>query len=68
MGGLKPGGDEDWKIKLVGNPSPIKIKYLWLIPKFSNILRGTRLTMERIVGLKIRTRITNQERQVVRNL
>jgi len=65
MGGLKPGGDEDWKIKLVGNPSPINIKYPWLIPKFSNILRGTRLTAECIAGLKIGTGITNQEREVL---
>ena len=36
MGGLKPEGDEDWKIKL-----------------FSNIPRGTRLTAERMDGLKI---------------
>jgi len=64
-GGLKPGGDEDWKIKLVGNPSPINIKYPWLIPKFSNIPRGTRLTAERIAGLKIGMGITNQEREVL---
>jgi len=35
-GGLKPEGDEDWKIKL-----------------FSKIPRGTRLTAERMDGLKI---------------
>jgi len=46
-GGLKPGGDEDWKSKLVGNPSPMNPKYPWLITKFSGITRGTRLTSER---------------------
>jgi len=61
-GGLKPGGDEDWKIKLVGNSSPVNIKYPWLSPKFSNIPRGTRLTAERFAGLKIGTGITNQEK------
>jgi len=64
-GGLKPGGNEDWKIKLVGNPSPINIKYPWWIPKFSNIPRGIRLTAERIAGLMIETGITNQERNVL---
>jgi len=64
-GGLKPGGEKDWKIKLVRNPSPVNIKYPWLIPKFSNIPRGLRLTAERIAGLKIGTGITNQEREVL---
>jgi len=64
-GGLKPAGDEDWRIKRVGNPSPVNIKYPWLIPKFSNIPRGTRLTAERFAGLKIGTGITNQEKEVL---
>jgi len=64
-GGLKPGDDEDWKIKLVGNPLQVNIKYPWLIPKFSNILRRTRLTAERFAGLKIGTGITNQEMEVL---
>jgi len=58
-GGLNTEGDEDWKIKLAGNPSPINIKYPWLIPKFSNIPSGTRLTAERIAGLKTGMGITN---------
>ena len=65
MRGLKPGGDEDWKIKLVGNLSPVNIKYSWLSPKFSNILKGTRLTVERFAGLKIGTGITNQENKIL---
>jgi len=64
-GGLKHEGDEDSKIKLVRNPSPINIKYLWLIPKFSNIPRGTRLTTEHISGLKIGMGITNQEKEIL---
>jgi len=49
-GQLKPGGDEDWKSKLVENPTPMNPKYPWLIPKFSGITKGTRLTSERIEG------------------
>jgi len=64
-GGLKPRGDEDWKIKLVGNPSPINIKYSWLIPKFSNIPRGMRLTAERMDGLKIGKSIMQQEKNIL---
>ena len=64
-GELKREGNEDWKIKFVGNLSLINIKYPWLIPKFLNIPRGTRLISQCIAGLKIRIGITNQERKVI---
>jgi len=63
--GLKPEGNEDWKIKLIGVPSPVNSKYTWLIPKFSTIARGTRLTTERIAGVKIGDQIMKQEKEVL---
>ena len=65
MGGLKPGGDEDWKLKLAGNPSRANAKYPWLIAKFSDMVKGPRLTKERIDGLKIGKGVSQQEKDVL---
>ena len=40
-------------------------KYLWLIPKFSDIVRGQRLTPDWLEKLKIREKITFVEREVL---
>ena len=64
-GGLKPEGDEDWKLKLAGNPSPVNAKYPWLIPKFSDRVKGTRLTKEHIDRLKIGKGVAQQEKDVL---
>jgi len=48
MGGIKPEGSENWKKLLIGLPCPESKKYPWLIPKFSDIERGSRLTTKRI--------------------
>jgi len=65
MGGLKPGVDEDWKLKLAGHPSPVNAKYPWLIPKFLDMVKGTRLTKEHIDGLKIAKGVSQQEKDVL---
>jgi len=64
-GGLKPVGDEDWKLKLAGNPSPANAKYLWLIPKFSDMVKRTRLTKEYIHKLKIGKGVSQRENDVL---
>jgi len=50
---------------LIGLPCPENKKYPWLIPKFSDIERGSRLTPERIEKLKIGKGITKEEREVL---
>jgi len=62
-GGIKPEGSENWKKLLIGLPCPENKKYPWLIPKFSDIERGSRLTPERIEKLKIGKGIMKEERE-----
>jgi len=64
-GGIKPEGSENWKKLLIGLQYPENKKYLWLIPKFSDIERGSRLTPERIEKLKIRKGVKKEEREVL---
>jgi len=64
-GGIKSEGSENWKKLLIGLPCPENKKYPWLIPKFSDIERGSRLTPERIEKLKIGKGITKEEREVL---
>jgi len=64
-GGIKQEGSENWKKLLIGLPCPENKKYPWLIPKFSDIERGSRLTPERIKKLKIGKGIMKEEREVL---
>ena len=53
-GGLKPGGSSDWRAKAISKEQYQPGKYAgWLIPKFSGIKRGSRLTTERIKRFKV---------------
>ena len=67
--GLKPEGVENWKEQITVYKSDDSNKsgsqYPWLIPKFSNIERGRRLTPERIEKLKIGESLTSEERIVL---
>ena len=65
--GSKPGGILDWveKSKLTDVVHDEKGEYSeWLIPKFSDIEKGSRLTEERAVKLVIGEGLTVQERAV----
>jgi len=64
-GGIKLEESENWKKLLIGLPCPENKKYPLLIPKFSDIERGSRLTPERIEKLKIGKGITKEEREVL---
>jgi len=50
---------------LIGLPCLENKKYPWLIPKFSDIERGSRLTLERIEKLKIGKSIMKEEQEVL---
>ena len=63
--GEKPGGREDWyeRAKLRGTPQRQFGKYKdHLIPRFSDIPRGSRLTPERLAKLDVGDEITPEER------
>ena len=66
--GLKPKGVGKWKEQIAVYKSDDSNKsgsqYPWLIPKFSNIERGWRLTPERIEKLKLGESLTSEERIV----
>ena len=63
--GLKPEGMENWKEQIAvykgDDSNKSSSQYLWLIPKFSNIERGRRLTPERIEKLKIGESLPSEE-------
>ena len=64
--GLKPEGVEKWeKIVVHKNSNKVNPKYPWLIPKFSDIVRGQRLKPERWQKLTIGEEITLAEREVL---
>jgi len=67
-GGIKPEGRDNWKKLLLGLLCPENQKYPWLIPRFSDIERGSRLTPERIEKLKIEKDIMKEEREVLREV
>ena len=64
--GSKPGGVSDWVAKSKEEDvASYKEKYpKWLIPKFSDIKRGARLTKERIEKLIVGGDLTPQEYDV----
>jgi hypothetical protein len=67
-GGDKPGGIPDWVQKskekdIYHEPSGTYSR--WLIPKFSVINKGDRLTPERIEKLKIGASITPEEKDLL---
>ena len=66
-GGLKPEGDENWKetIALSDKSNENESKYSWIIPKFSSIPRGQRLTQERLDRLKIGEKLTIEEKEAL---
>ena len=55
--GLKPEGVENWREQIVVNKNSNKVnpKYLWLIPKFSDIVRRQRLAPKHLEKLKNQT-------------
>lgn len=67
--GETPGGLVDWRrtIELQDKEIPkVEGKYSeWLIPKFSEIERGSRLTPDRIEGMLIGSMLTEQERDLL---
>lgn len=66
-GGLKPGGDSEWRSKQLQAEAKFKGQGRypkWIAPKFSTIARGSRLTGERIATLKVGTDLTPEERDI----
>ncbi|RDW88499.1 hypothetical protein BP6252_00531 [Coleophoma cylindrospora] len=68
--GTKPRGTRYWIDKVMKTEKQTEIGPYdhWITPKFSGIARGSRLTLERIENLIIRTSITLQEREVLMEL
>jgi hypothetical protein len=67
--GLAPGGLDNWKEVLeeregVGVPGVGRFSQ-WLIPKFSHIIPGSRLTKDRKKALKIGPGLTYEERELL---
>ena len=61
-GGLKPEGREDWRKRAMAKEVYVPGKYSgWIIPKFSAIRKGTRLTSERIEKLNVGKNLTAEE-------
>ena len=67
--GSKPDGSNDWKVNAIKNEVPIldpNDKYThWLIPKFTPIAKGARLTPERLAKMIIGDGMTLQEKEVL---
>ena len=65
--GSSPGGNPDWRKKALAReaamPKPFFEKYPgWLIPKFSSIARGARMTPERLQKINVGECLTVEER------
>ena len=64
-GGLKPEGKEDWRQRAIVKEVYTLGKYSWwIIPKFSTIKKGTRLTTERIEKLNMAKNLMAREKDV----
>lgn len=66
--GETPGGLPDWRAKVITEeePKPDDSKFSDLVhPKVSNILRGSRLTPERLAKLRIGEHLTVEERKLL---
>lgn len=69
--GDTPGGREDWKAKAIKEKQehrkdrPVGKYDHWLIPKFSDIERGSRLTPERIKRMIVGEELSPQERDLL---
>jgi hypothetical protein len=72
--GSVPGGDPEWKKKKIekerrrGRVEPANEWDRWLIPKFSDIRRGSRLTTERIGQLLLGEGLMPREREMLLEL
>ena len=64
-GGIKPGGALNWRTKAISQELYQLGKYAgWIIPKFSSIKKGTRLTSERLKKLKLGDGLSDEEKDV----
>ena len=67
--GSIPGGTFTWKKEAITKEQYImhpSDKYdQWLIPQFSNLARGSRLTSERVAALRIGSHLTSAEKELV---
>ena len=68
--GAIPGGKEDWKAEILEQEAKIQTDpnrpyKEWLIPKFSDIPRGSRLTPERLGKMIVGDELTIQERDML---
>ena len=67
--GSKPDGSDAWRVNAIKKEIPIldpTDKYThWLIPKFTPIAKGARLTPERLAKMIIGDGMTAQEKDVL---
>ena len=64
-GSIKPGGVLNWRTKAISQEVYQLGKYAgWIIPKFSSIKKGSRLTSERLKKLKLEDSLSDKEQDV----
>ncbi len=64
-GGIKPEGALNWRTKAISQEIYQPGKYAgWIIPKFSSIKKGSRLTPERLEKLKLGEGLSDEEKDV----
>ncbi len=64
-GGIKPEGALNWRTKAISQEIYQPGKYAgWIIPKFSSIKKGSRLTPERLGKLKLGEGLSDEEKDV----
>ena len=67
--GSKPDGSDTWKVSAIKKKVPIfdpTDKYShWLIPKFTPIAQGAKLTPKRLAKMIVRNGMTAQEKDVL---
>lgn len=66
---FKPNGSDTWRIDAIKKKISIlnsNNKYIyWLIPKFTSVVKGARVTPEQLAKMIIRDGITSQEKEVL---
>jgi hypothetical protein len=66
--GSQPEGDPEWLMKILAEERPTETPSpydKWLVPKFSNIERGSRLTKERLEAMKIPETLRPKEKELL---
>jgi len=64
-GGMKPEGTKNWRMRAISKEFYQPGKYSgWIIPKFSSIKRGSRLTPERLEKLRVGKGMTEEEKDI----